>query len=310
MSLRQLNFHHLYYFWSVAKEGNLTRTAEALHVSQSALSAQIKQLEEQLQEPLFERTGRALKLTESGQLVLNYAESIFNLGSEMLANLQRGGSDSTKTLRVGAVATLSRNFQEGFLKPVIGINKSRLILESAGLEELLSRLKVHKLDVILSNNPVQSSEEEPWLCRRIARQSVCLVGSPRPPAKSFKFPRDLRTLNLLVPGNRSDIRHQFDLLCENLGLNVTIYAEVDDMAMLRLLARDSAGVALVPEIVVKDELEQGILQKYCELPQIFENFYAITAKRQFRPPLLDQLLGAYQEVIAVDQHAQNLRSSP
>lgn len=303
ISLRQLNFHHLYYFWSVAKEGHLTRTAESLHVSQSALSSQIKQLEEQLQEPLFERAGRALKLTESGQIVLNYAESIFNLGTEMLANLQREGSDSTKTLKVGAVATLSRNFQESFLKPVLGINKSRLILESAGLEELLSRLKIHKLDVILSNNPVQSSEEEPWLCRRIARQSVCLVGSPRPLAKSFKFPRDLQSLNLLVPGNRSDIRHQFNLLCENLGLNVTIYAEVDDMAMLRLLARDSAGVALVPEIVVKDELEQGILQKYCELPQIFENFYAITAKRQFRPPMLDQLLSAYQEVNSAGLHA-------
>lgn len=303
ISLRQLNFHHLYYFWSVAKEGHLTRTAESLHVSQSALSSQIKQLEEQLQEPLFERAGRALKLTESGQIVLNYAESIFNLGTEMLANLQREGSDSTKTLKVGAVATLSRNFQESFLKPVLGINKSRLILESAGLEELLSRLKVHKLDVILSNNPVQSSEEEPWLCRRIARQSVCLVGSPRPLAKSFKFPRDLQSLNLLVPGNRSDIRHQFNLLCENLGLNVTIYAEVDDMAMLRLLARDSAGVALVPEIVVKDELEQGVLQKYCELPQIFENFYAITAKRQFRPPMLDQLLSAYQEVNSAGLHA-------
>lgn len=303
ISLRQLNFHHLYYFWSVAKEGHLTRTAESLHVSQSALSSQIKQLEEQLQEPLFERAGRALKLTESGQIVLNYAESIFNLGTEMLANLQREGSDSTKTLKVGAVATLSRNFQESFLKPVLGINKSRLILESAGLEELLSRLKIHKLDVILSNNPVQSSEEEPWLCRRIARQSVCLVGSPRPLAKSLKFPRDLQSLNLLVPGNRSDIRHQFNLLCENLGLNVTIYAEVDDMAMLRLLARDSAGVALVPEIVVKDELEQGILQKYCELPQIFENFYAITAKRQFRPPMLDQLLSAYQEVNSAGLHA-------
>lgn len=303
ISLRQLNFHHLYYFWSVAKEGHLTRTAESLHVSQSALSSQIKQLEEQLQEPLFERAGRALKLTESGQIVLNYAESIFNLGTEMLANLQREGSDSTKTLKVGAVATLSRNFQESFLKPVLGINKSRLILESAGLEELLSRLKIHKLDIILSNNPVQSSEEEPWLCRRIARQSVCLVGSPRPLAKSFKFPRDLQSLNLLVPGNRSDIRHQFNLLCENLGLNVTIYAEVDDMAMLRLLARDSAGVALVPEIVVKDELEQGILQKYCELPQIFENFYAITAKRQFRPPMLDQLLSAYQEINSAGLHA-------
>ena len=118
--MRNLNFHHLYYFWVVAKEGHLTRAAQQLHVAQSALSSQIRQLEEQLGNPLFKRDGRTLRLTEVGHLVLQYAESIFNLGSELLATVASGELQRVQRLRIGAVATLSRNFQENFLLPVIG----------------------------------------------------------------------------------------------------------------------------------------------------------------------------------------------
>jgi LysR family transcriptional activator of nhaA len=106
----------------------------------------------------------------------------------------------------------------------------------------------------------------------------------------FHFPRDLPNVRLLLPGRSSDIRTQFELLCEDLAVAVLPYAEVDDMAMLRLLARDSGGVGLVPEVVVQDELKSGVLQKYCELPKVVENFYSITAERQFQPSVLKRLL--------------------
>ncbi len=106
----RLNFHHLHYFWAVAKEGNLTRAATHLHVSQSALSAQIRQLEEQLGQPLFARVGRSLQLTEAGQLALGYAESIFASGNELMALMREGRRDERQVLRIGAVATLSRDF--------------------------------------------------------------------------------------------------------------------------------------------------------------------------------------------------------
>jgi LysR family transcriptional activator of nhaA len=107
----------------------------------------------------------------------------------------------------------------------------------------------------------------------------------------FRFPEDLANVKLLVPGASSDIRSQFDLLCEQLGVDVAPYAEVDDMAMLRLLARDSGGVTVVPEVVVQDELEDGTLQKYAVLDDVVENFYAITAKRHFELPALEALIG-------------------
>lgn len=292
--MRHLNFHHLYYFWVVAKEGHLTRAAQQLHVSQSALSSQIRQLEAQLNHALFNRDGRALRLTETGHLVLEYAESIFNLGSELLAIMDSGELQQVQRLRVGAVATLSRNFQENFLRPVLGKVSVRLVMQSARLEELLELLRVHKLDLILSNRPVAADAALPWRCQRIAQQSVCLVGPPGPLADSFRFPDDLARVDLLLPGTSSDIRSQFDLLCEQFGVEPDPYAEVDDMAMLRLLARDSGGVAVVPEVVVQDELESGRLQRYAVLDGVVESFYAITAKRHFESPLLKMLLSDSQ----------------
>ena len=290
-TLKRLNFRHLHYFWVVAKEGHLTRAAQQLHVSQSALSSQIRQLEDQLGHPLFDREGRSLSLTEVGHLVLGYAESIFSLSNELMATVRGGEGQPVQQLRIGAVATLSRNFQQNFLRPVIGLEPIQLVLESASLEDLLERLRVHKLDLILSNRPVNADAQQPWRCRRISHQSVCLVGAPRPKKKAFRFPQDLSQIRLVLPGRSSDIRSQFDLLCADLGLELRPYAEVDDMAMLRLLARDSGGVAMVPEVVVQDEVQAGILQKYCVVPKVFENFYAITTRRHFQPTALKTLLG-------------------
>jgi LysR family transcriptional activator of nhaA len=290
IELKRLNFHHLHYFWVVAKDGNLTRAAGQLHVSQSALSSQIRHLEDQLGHALFDREGRALRLTEVGHVVLGYAEGIFNLGRELISSVSGGEGQASQQLRIGAVATLSRNFLENFLRPAFDDTQLLLVLESASLEELLERMRVHKLDLILSNRPVVPDMQHSWRCKRIARQRVCLVGPPMKRNSKFHFPRDLPNVRLLLPGRSSDIRTQFELLCEDLAVAVRPYAEVDDMAMLRLLARDSGGVGLVPEVVVQDELKSGVLQKYCELPKVVENFYSITAERQFQPSVLKRLL--------------------
>ena len=286
--MRRLNFHHLHYFWAVAREGNLTRAAQSLHVAQSALSTQIRALEEQLGHALFIRSGRNLLLTEAGQLVLDYADSIFALGSELQMTLQ-GALQANRQLRIGAVATLSRNFQENLLRPFLGRSDLRITLESGSLGELLERLALHNLDVVLTNQAVSSDAQRAWRCRLLDRQSVCLVGPPR--SGSFDLRRDLQQARLIVPGRSSDIRSQFELFCDSQGLQPDICAEVDDMAMLRLLARDSGDMALLPAVVVQDELHAGMLQLYAEIPEVTEQFFAITLQRQFRLDILDELLG-------------------
>lgn len=285
--MRRLNFHHLHYFWVVAKEGNLTRAAQSLHVAQSALSTQIRALEEQLGHALFIRSGRNLLLTEAGQLVLDYADSIFALGSELQMTLQ-GALQANQQLRIGAVATLSRNFQENLLRPFLGRNDLRIVLESGSLGELLERLALHNLDVVLTNQAVSSDAQRSWRCRLLDRQSVCLVGPPR--ADKFDLQRDLQQARLIVPGRSSDIRSQFDLFCDSRGLRPDICAEVDDMAMLRLLARDSGDMALLPAVVVQDELQAGVLQLYAEIPEIAEQFFAVTLQRHFNLSILEELL--------------------
>ncbi len=292
MNVEQINFHHLRYFWAVAKEGNLTRTAARLRVAQSALSAQIQQLEAQLGNALFFRAGRRLVLTEAGKLVLTYAEEIFAAGSQLVSTLERGRQHE-QLLRIGAVATLSRNFQESFVRPLLEQSDVRLYLESGVFAELLLRLESHAVDLVLANRPPGRELAQRLRCRRIARQPVSIVGARE--KKGFRFPRGIGETPMIVPGRESEIRSEFDALCEQRGVHVRILAEVDDMATMRLLARDSKALALVPSIVVRDELREGVLIEHCVVPGLFETFYAITAKRKFQHPLL-------KSVLAQDEH--------
>jgi LysR family transcriptional activator of nhaA len=232
-----------------------------------------------------------LVLTEAGGVALGYADGIFAAGTSLVAVLGEGRRREQQMLRVGAVATLSRNFQENFLRPLLEREDVELVLQSASLGELLPRLRVHTLDLVLSNRRVVAGSDDPWRCRRIARQPVSLVGKPRRRRKPFRFPEQLAETPLLVPGPDSDIRAGFDLLCEQWGIRYRLRAEVDDMAMLRLLARDSSdSVALVPTVVVQDELRAGGLVEYAVVPDLHENFYAITVQRQFESTLLKALL--------------------
>jgi len=292
MDVDRINFHHLRYFWAVAKDGNLTRTASRLRVAQSAVSSQIQQLEGQLGTPLFRRDGRRLVLTEAGMIAFAFAEDIFTAGSQLVSTLANGRLRE-HVLRIGAVATLSRNFQESFVKPLLEQPNVRLCLESGVLADLLVRLDTHAVDLVLSNRPPARAARGRLRCRRIARQPVSIVGPKR--ERAFRFPKSIVDMPMLLPGPESDIRSEFDALCEQLGVRVRVLAEVDDMATMRLLARDTKVLALVPSVVVRDELRSGVLHEHCVVPALFETFYAITAERTFQHPLL-------KTVLARDEH--------
>jgi LysR family transcriptional regulator, transcriptional activator of nhaA len=290
MQLAQLNFHHLFYFWQVARMGHLTRAAQELHTSQSALSAQIRQLEDRLGEPLFAREGRRLVLTETGQMVMAYAENIFGLGQELLGRLQ-GRSEGLERLRVGSVATLSRNYKENWIRPLLADPSVMLTLESGTLQDLLARLQQHQLDVVLANEAVGSDGDRHLHCRFLGSQAISLVG---PAAvwggRSLRLPEDLDGLDLALPGPRHALRSQFDALCMAADVKPRLRAEVDDMAMLRLIARDSGWLTVLPEVVVQDELRNGSLLRVGQSTQLQEHFYAITTPHRHRIERLERLL--------------------
>ena len=285
-----LNYHHLRYFWAIAHERNLTRAAQRLHVSQSALSIQLRQLEERLGQRLFERSNKRLVLTEAGRIALDYADTIFRAGDELVGLLQGRGTAGRQALRIGAVATLSRNFQLALLRPLLGRADIELVIHSGSLRELLAQLGAHTLDLVLSNVPVPRDAAAPWHSHLIAQQPVSLVGRPQASRKRFRFPHDLRNARLVLPSSASTLRAAFDLLLDEAGIRPTIVAEVDDMAMLRLIARESDALTLVPPVVVRDELRAKLLIERCRIPQIKESFYAISPSRRFPNPLVRELL--------------------
>mgnify|MGYP001627888287 CR=1 FL=1 len=241
----RLNYHHLRYFQEVALEGNLTRAASRLNVSQSALSTQIRQLEERLGHALFERTGRSMALTEAGQIALDHAERIFDVGDDLVATLSMGG-DAKPPLRVGALSTLSRNFQLRVVRPALS----------------------EDFDLVLA-----SGSRQTLLPDRLAHETLADL---------------LRAEPVILP-TESSIRTGFDSLVARLGITPRIAATVDDMAMVRLLAREGLGLAVTPAVVLADELAQGMLATAPFELDVIESFYAVTAPRTFPHPLLARL---------------------
>jgi LysR family transcriptional regulator, transcriptional activator of nhaA len=290
----QINFHHLRYFHAIAKEGSLTRAAKRLSLSQSALSVQLKRFEQSLGMAMFAREHKSLVLTEAGRLTLDHAESIFRLGDELLDTLQNRSTGQRQLLRIGAVGTLSRNFQLQFLSGVMEMNDVELVLRSGSLRDLLTQLQTHSIDVVLSNQSVKRDRDNQLFSHLLAEQPVSLVSAPVKRKKAFRFPEDLDGLPIILPGPDSSIRSSFDVIMDRYGVRPVIAAEVDDMAMLRLLARDQGHLALVPIVVVRDELDSKRLVERYRFDNLRERFYAITPNRRFPNPLVKQLVTAPQ----------------
>ncbi|MCX7646821.1 MAG: LysR family transcriptional regulator [Rhodobacteraceae bacterium] len=292
--MQPINLHHLRLFRAVATEGTLTGAARRLNLSQSALSTQIRALEHSLGHALFERRGRGLVLTEAGRIALDHAEAIFRTAADLAATLRETAA-RRRALRVGALATLSRNFQMQFLRPLLGRPDVEVVLRSASQEELLRGLESLALDVVLTNLPPARDAASPWLVHRLDEQPVSLIGTPR---RVGRPPRPVAELlaaePIVLPVPEPALRAGFDALAARLGITPAIAAEADDMAMLRLLAREDAGLAVLPPIVVRDELASGQLVEAGTLDPIREAFLAVTLTRRFPNPLLAEVLAPAQ----------------
>lgn len=288
--MSQLNLHHLRLFRAVASDGTLTGAARQLNLSQSALSTQLRALEASLGQDLFERRGRGLVLTEAGRIALDHAEAIFRTADDLTATLRETGR-ARRALRVGALATLSRNFQMQFLQPLIGRTDVEVVLRSGSQDELLRGLEGLALDVVLTNLAPARDAASHWLIHRIDEQPVGLIGTPARVGPGTRPLRDLLAAQpLILPTRETALRAAFDALAARLGVTPILAAEVDDMAMIRLLARADAGLAIIPPIVVQDELRSGALVEAARLDRISEIFVAVTLQRRFPNPLLAEVL--------------------
>lgn len=287
--MAELNYNHLRYFWAVAQDGNLSRTAERLNVSQSALSVQIRKLEDRLGHALFERRGRALHLTEAGRITLDHAKAIFATGDELLGTLKETGT-ARQVVRIGALATLSRNFQISFVEPLLARTDIEVVLRSGSQAELLGGLQSLALDVVLTDLAPASDALAPFIIHRLSEQPVSLIGAPSLLGETRAVADLLRAHPVVLPAAGSGMRIGFDALVDRFGLRPQIAAEVDDMAMMRLIVREGHALGVLPPIAVRDELADGTLAEAEALPGIAETFLAVTTRRRFPNAVVRQLI--------------------
>lgn len=288
--MSELNYHHLKLFRAIAHEGGLTKAAERLNLSQSALSTQLGKLEAVLGHPLFLRKGKRLELTEAGRIALDYADTAFGAGDELLRTLEGRPRRERQVVRVGALTTLSRNFQLEFLRPLVGREDVELVIRSGTMRELLAGLVAHTLDLVLTNSAVRRDATLDLHSHLIETQPVSLVSRPTEGTDAFAYPEALQGAPLILPSLDSDMRVAFDRELALAGVRPLVLAEVDDMAMLRLLARESGAITLVPPIVVQDELRSGALVERRRLAGVVESFHAVVQERRFPNALVSGLL--------------------
>ena len=288
--MKRLNYHHLYYFWRVARSGKLTEVANELHISQSALSAQIKQLEARCGGELFIRRGRGLVISERGKWVLEHAQEIFAKAEALEKRLNEDEETPRQHIVLGVQVNLSRNFVEEFITPFLADANLSLSMRTLPFDDLAKSLINQELDMILTSRPVSDATNvNTWQHQLVSRQPIAIVG----PAKKripTPFPQGYAEAHWVLPTRAHEIRAAFEFFCAKAGYKPHVKAEADDMAMLRLLARDTQALAVLPPVVVKDEIKQGLLDVYTHVPQAYENFYAITANQRMLPRAVINLL--------------------
>lgn len=305
--MAHLNYHHLRYFWVVARERNLTRAARSLNVSASALSTQLRALEAELGRPLFDRDRKTFALTEAGRLAFEYAETIFRAGAELLDTFAGRSAARRKPLRAGATAALPRGFLLEFIRPALASHEVGIVLRSGSMCELLELLDACEADVILSTEPAPADAGRKWNTHMIAGYPVSLVAARRFKVGREPFPRNLRHVPLVLPGRQSAMREPFDTMLAGAGVRPHVAAEVDDMATLCLLACEGVGVALAPTVAVKGELRERRLREICRVPGLSKPVYAVTLQRQFPHPLVRELLAHAQTARDVEQRRPQRR---
>ena len=289
-----LNYHHLRHFWMIARHRSMTKAAEKLKISQSTLSEQLAELEAWLGQSLFDRRGRELHLTDAGRVAMEHAETIFTTGHELMTRFRQSDKNRQRVLRIGAVGPLSKNLQFDFIQPILADTRTKVVVVAGALDELTRQLHEHKLDLVLSNIPLRADQENNVFNHLLGEVPVFLVGGKKLKVARPRFPQFLKDVPLFLPSRQSDVRADFDLMLANSGVEPFVHAEVDDMALLRLLALSGEGLALVSKIVVERELQSSKIKFMLRVPGLAEKYYALTVRKRFQNTWLADIVEAFR----------------
>lgn len=284
MNEPQLNYHHLRLFWEVARAGSLRAAASRLHLSQPTISAQIKALETSLDEQLFDRTGRGLKLTAQGRLVMDCAAEIFSLGTEMVRSLHGQGISRNLRLNVGITDSLPKLVAWRLIRPAIkAFPNLQLSCAEGHAQELLGSLAAGRLDVVLSDEAAPSSMPVKAFNHLLGESPVVFCAVPALAKKlSPGFPGSFKDAPLLLPASRTAWRHELDRWFDSHRIRPRVVAEFDDAALMKTAASDGMGVAPIAVSVLDEAVSRYGLKVIGKPVRCGFSTYLITLERAMR----------------------------
>lgn len=281
-----LNYHHLRYFWTVAKEGSLARAAEKLHVSQPSISEQMRELESALGEKLFRREGRNNKLTEAGQIVFAYAEEIFALGREMLNAVKQRPGAKTLRLYVGVADSFPKLVTNEILKPAFSLPQMvHVICREGKLEDLLAQLAAHRLDLVLADEPASSNVSFKAFNHSLGTTGTTFCAEQKLAARLKRnFPKSLHDAPALLPVDNTSLRRALEGWFREHNIQPRVLAEFEDLALMNVMAAEGRGFIAMPTVAAKDALTHYGFHKIGEAPECRVQLHVITAERRIAHP--------------------------
>ena len=282
--MRHLNYSHLQYFWTVAREGSIVRAAEILHITPQTISGQLKLLDEAVGTPLFNRSGRRLVLSETGRVVFGYADEIFSIGAE-LANVVRGqDAAGTALLNVGVVSSMPKLVVERIIAPALtGDDPIRVSCHEASLEQLLADLAIHRLDLVLSDQPMPVGLGLRAYNHRLGSSGLSFFSVRKGAAKlKRRFPGSMDGAEMLLPSRDSALRRLMDEWFEANDLRPKIVGEFDDSALLKAFGEAGVGLFSGPTVIETEICRMYRASVIGRAPEVTENFYAISPERRLK----------------------------
>jgi LysR family transcriptional activator of nhaA len=284
--MNRLNYHHLLYFWMVGREGTVARAAAQLRLAQPTLSGQIRSLEGDLGEKLFERAGRGLRLTEMGRVVFDYADEIFTLGRELSESVKGLPTGRPLRLAVGVADALPKLVAYRLIEPALSLAQPvRLVVHVQSTEKLLASLALHDLDVVLTDRVAPPAVSVRAFNHLLGDCGVTLFVAPRWARKYRRgFPRALDDAPFLLPGETSTLRRGLEQWFEKQRIRPRIVGEFDDSTLIEVFGQAGRGIFATPSIVESSVRRQYGVAIVGRLERVRERFYAVSAERRIKHP--------------------------
>ena len=304
--MRHLNYSHLHYFWTVANEGSIARASEVLHITPQTMSGQLKLLEEAVGEPLLQRAGRGLVLSDTGRLVKQYADEIFTLGAE-LSQVVKGQQAKTRVLHVGIVNSIAKLIAYRVLQPVLAMEGSiRLECYEADLEDLLADLAVHRLDLVISDRPIPVGMNVKAYNHKLGSSVIAFFSKPAAVRKyRSNFPQSLAGAPLLLPVHASAMRRELDDWFERIDIEPRVVAEFDDSALLKMFGAAGAGVFPAPYAIAR-EIERMYSARVVGLAEdVRETYLVISPERKLKQPTVLEIIESARVQLFPDTEASS-----